>query len=42
VIANTLIAPFVAATWTSTYFRLRQLKEPATTDLPSGAAFTES
>lgn len=41
VIANTLIAPFVAAAWTSMYFRLRDLKEPTHADLPSGAAYTE-
>lgn len=39
VIANTLISPFIAATWTSMYFRLRQLSEPAA--VPSGAAFSE-
>lgn len=39
VISNTLIAPFIAATWTSMYFSLRKLHEPA--DIPSGAAFSE-
>jgi hypothetical protein len=41
VIANTLIAPFVAATWTSMYFRLRALHEPAVPEVPAGAAFGE-
>lgn len=41
VIANTLIAPFVAATWTSMYFRLHALHEPAAPDVPAGAAFSE-
>lgn len=41
VVANTLIAPFVAAAWTSMYFRLRELKEPAHGGLPAGAAYTE-
>lgn len=31
VVANTLLAPFVAATWTSMYFRLKELHAPATT-----------
>src|SRR5262249_55324919 len=35
VIANTLIAPFVSATWTCMFFRLRTLKEPAQAT-PSG------
>lgn len=39
VISNTLISPFIAATWTSMYFMLRQLHEPV--DVPSGAAFSE-
>ena len=42
VVANTLVAPFVAATWTCTYFRLRELKEPAAAGLPSGAAYTDA
>jgi hypothetical protein len=41
VISNTVFAPFVAATWTLMYFRLRELKEPATETLPAGAAFRE-
>jgi hypothetical protein len=39
VIANTIIAPFVAAVWTSMYFRLRDLKAPS--NIPSGAAYSE-
>ena len=40
VIANTLISPFVAATWTSMYFLLRaQHEEPA--PIAAGAAFNE-
>jgi hypothetical protein len=31
VVVNTLLAPFVAATWTSMYFRLKELHAPATT-----------
>lgn len=42
VIANTVISPFVAAAWTCMYFRLRELKEPATAGLPSGAAYTDA
>ncbi len=42
VIANTLIAPFVAAAWTCMYFRLRDLKEPAGVGVPSGAAYTDA
>ena len=42
VIANTLIAPFVAAAWTCMYFRLRELKEPAGVGIPSGAAYTDA
>jgi hypothetical protein len=41
VISNTVIAPFVAATWTCMYFRLRALKEPPET-VPSGAAYSET
>lgn len=37
VITNTLFAPFIAATWTCMYFRLKALHEPTT--LPAGAAF---
>jgi hypothetical protein len=40
VIANSIISPFVAATLTCMYFRLRELHEPQTT-LPTGAAYTE-
>jgi hypothetical protein len=40
VIANSIISPFVAATWTSMYFRLRELHEPQAS-LPAGAAYTE-
>ena len=39
VISNTLVSPFIAATWTSMYFLLHTLHEPA--DVPSGAAFSE-
>ncbi|HZT92604.1 MAG TPA: hypothetical protein VFA05_11245 [Gaiellaceae bacterium] len=39
VIANTIITPFVAATWTSMYFRLRELHQPAA--FPAGAAYRE-
>jgi hypothetical protein len=43
VISNTVFAPFVAATWTLMYFRLRELKEPAAAEtLPAGAAFDEA
>jgi hypothetical protein len=41
VVSNTILAPFVAATWTCMYFRLRQLKEPTAQSLPAGAAYTE-
>jgi hypothetical protein len=40
VIANSLIAPFVAATWTSLYFRLKELHEPQSVP-PAGAAYSE-
>jgi hypothetical protein len=40
VISNTLVSPFIAATWTSMYFTLRRLHEPA--GVPAGAAFSES
>lgn len=40
VISNTLISPFIAATWTSMYFTLRRLHEPA--EVPAGAAYSES
>jgi hypothetical protein len=40
VVSNTLVAPFVAATWTCMYFRLRAAGEP-TASVPAGAAFTE-
>jgi hypothetical protein len=40
VISNTLISPFIAATWTSMYFTLRRLHEPA--EVPAGAAYNES
>lgn len=41
VIANTVIAPFVATTWTSMYFRLKALHEPAVA-VPSGAATSDA
>jgi hypothetical protein len=41
VVSNTLFAPFVAATWTLMYFRLRELKEAAPAEGPAGAAFRE-
>lgn len=41
VVSNTIFAPFVAATWTLMYFRLRDLKEPAGESAPQGAAFSE-
>jgi hypothetical protein len=41
VISNTVFAPFVAATWTLMYFRLRELKEPAAELIPAGAAYRE-
>jgi hypothetical protein len=41
VVSNTLLAPFVAATWTLMYFQLRDIKQPAPADAPAGAAFTE-
>jgi hypothetical protein len=37
VIANTLIAPFVAATWTCMYFRLHALHEPPPTQAQAAA-----
>jgi hypothetical protein len=40
VIGNTLIAPFVAAAWTSMYFSLRTTDDAPV--LPAGAAFTDS
>jgi hypothetical protein len=40
VIANTIITPFTAATWTSMYFRLRVHSEPPT--VPAGAAYTDA
>jgi len=42
VIGNTLIAPFIAATWTSMYFRLKEASEPASDAPPSGAAYTDA
>src|SRR5829696_2656847 len=42
VISNTVFAPFVAATWTLMYFRLRELKEPAPESVAPGAAFREA
>jgi hypothetical protein len=39
IISTTLIAPFVAATWTSMYFRLRDEHAPA--PLPAGAAYSD-
>jgi len=41
VVSNTIFAPFVAATWTLMYFRLRDLKEPAGESPAPGAAFSE-
>ena len=41
VVSNTIYAPFVAATWTCMYFRLRELKAPAEQSVPAGAAFSE-
>ena len=40
VITTTLVTPFVAATWTSMYFQLRELQEPQA-QLPAGAAYRE-
>jgi hypothetical protein len=40
VVANTLISPFIAATLTCMYFRLRALHQPA--DVPAGAAYNET
>ena len=40
VISNTLISPFIAATWTCMYFQLRSLHQPA--EVPSGAAYSET
>jgi hypothetical protein len=39
VISNTLFAPFIAATLTCMYFRLKTLHEP--TEVPAGAAFAD-
>jgi hypothetical protein len=39
VISNTLFAPFIAATLTCMYFRLKALHEP--TEVPVGAAFAD-
>jgi hypothetical protein len=39
VISNTLFAPFIAATLTCMYFRLKELHEP--TQVPAGAAFAD-
>lgn len=39
VISNTLFAPFIAATLTCMYFRLKAQHEPA--DVPAGAAFAD-
>jgi len=39
VISNTVFAPFIAATLTCMYFRLKTLHEP--TEVPSGAAFAD-
>ena len=39
VISNTLFAPFIAATLTCMYFRLKALHEP--TEVPAGAAFAD-
>lgn len=40
VITTTLVTPFVAATWTCMYFRLRELQEPQQ-QIPAGAAYVE-
>ncbi|HEY0416158.1 MAG TPA: hypothetical protein VGC78_07200 [Gaiellaceae bacterium] len=40
VAVNAVVAPFVAATWTAMYFRLRALHEPQA--VPSGAAYSET
>lgn len=40
VITTTVVTPFVAATWTSMYFRLRELHEPRQ-EIPAGAAYVE-
>jgi hypothetical protein len=40
VVTTTLVTPFVAATWTCMYFRLRELHEPRQ-QLPVGAAYAE-
>jgi hypothetical protein len=42
VITTTVVTPFVAATWTSMYFRLRALHEPAAAAMPVGAAYSEA
>ena len=39
ILSTTLITPFVAATWTCMYFRLRALREP--TPMPAGAAYAD-
>ena len=40
ILSTTLITPFVAATWTCMYFRLREAHEPAA-PMPSGAAYVD-
>lgn len=39
ILSTTLITPFVAATWTCMYFRLRALNAPA--PMPAGAAYVD-
>lgn len=39
VVSNTLVTPFVAATITCLYFRLRDLEGPVPASVPAGAAF---
>ncbi len=42
VVTTTVVTPFVAATWTSMYFQLRGLHEPATGAIPAGAAYSDA
>jgi hypothetical protein len=42
VITTTLVTPFVSATWTSMYFRLREAHTTSDPVLPPGAAYRES
>lgn len=42
VLTTTLVTPFVAATWTSMFFRLRELHQAAAApQIPPGAAYSE-